>query len=151
MDTSSGPVVVGINVGTYVLSRIERESSENGPQVSQEVIANTAVSAHAFSSLVARFRSVPLLQSEDDVRELQLHLQALRHYMGPIDGSYGPLLKAAIEEFERAHGLPVTGFATNDLLGLLASDAEFLNRSAMRTIGRSRPALHTGATGQTRQ
>ena len=42
---------------------------------------------------------------------------------GPRDGRFGPLLKAAIEDFERASEMPVTGLATRPLLEALAGES----------------------------
>ena len=36
----------------------------------------------------------------DDVKQLQLQLQALNIYHGPIDGDYGPVTQAAVLEFQ---------------------------------------------------
>ena len=37
-------------------------------------------------------------------------------YSGPVDGTYGAALKTAIEAYEKAEGLTVTGLATVALL-----------------------------------
>jgi len=43
------------------------------------------------------------------VRVIQRQLHALGYDPGPIDGVYGPLTGAAVERFQRAEGLPVSG------------------------------------------
>ena len=43
-------------------------------------------------------------------------------YAGSIDGSYGAALHAAIEAYERAQQLPVTGLATEALMQRLEAD-----------------------------
>jgi peptidoglycan hydrolase-like protein with peptidoglycan-binding domain len=43
-------------------------------------------------------------------------------YAGPIDGSYGASLRAAIMAYESAHGLMVTGLATQTLLQRLTRE-----------------------------
>ena len=45
----------------------------------------------------------------DYVSALQTDLQTLGYYSGSIDGIYGPQTLAAVEEFQEANGLPVTG------------------------------------------
>jgi peptidoglycan hydrolase-like protein with peptidoglycan-binding domain len=53
------------------------------------------------------------------VGELQHRLRSLGHHPGPIDGVYGPQTQAAVERFQRAHGLAadgVVGSRTAELL-----------------------------------
>ena len=50
------------------------------------------------------------------MRELQGLLAQRQLYSGPVDGNYGATLKTAIEAYEKAEGLPVTGLATLALL-----------------------------------
>lgn len=50
------------------------------------------------------------------VKDVQSALAAAGYYAGPIDGYAGPSTAAAIRDFERAEGLPVTGVATEGVL-----------------------------------
>ncbi len=59
LDTPSGPVVIGINVGTYVQSRIAVEDGAVMFRSKPEPIANTAVNASAFASEIAEFATTP--------------------------------------------------------------------------------------------
>jgi uncharacterized surface protein with fasciclin (FAS1) repeats len=45
----------------------------------------------------------------DYVEAIQTDFRTLGYYQGDIDGIYGPLTVAAVEEFQEASGLPVTG------------------------------------------
>ena len=47
-------------------------------------------------------------QPSADVRDTQQRLQTLGYYNGPIDGLWGPETAAAVERFQRSHGLLVT-------------------------------------------
>lgn len=47
----------------------------------------------------------------EDVRELQQRLSRLGFHTGPEDAIFGPLLRAAVEEFQRNAGLEVDGVA----------------------------------------
>ena len=123
LDGPDGPAVIGINVGTYVLSRTLVRDSGAALRLRQDVIANTAVNASVFQPLVAALRDARLLEGVTQVRRLQLLLSDLHHYAGPVDGAYGALLRAAIQDFELTQGLPVTGLASHDLLGLLEKAA----------------------------
>ena len=44
-----------------------------------------------------------------DVTEVQRLLHRWGYYQGPISGTFGPLTLAAVQAFQRRHGLPVTG------------------------------------------
>lgn len=120
LETADGPVVIAINVGTYVQSKV---TSQRGQIVRQrsDTIANTAVSAVAFAHLIEPLRSQSIIANGGQMRELQERLKSWNLYNGRIDGKFGPSLRAAIEAHERAIQKPVTGLATQDLLTVLAT------------------------------
>ena len=68
-------------------------------------------------------RSATILTAGKPIRNLQERLAARNFYKANIDGSYGPMLKAAIEGYERSNRLPVTGLATEALLRRLDAQA----------------------------
>lgn len=121
METEEGPVVVGINVGTYVQSKM---ASQRGQMVRQrsETIANTGVNAAAFEGLIEPLKNAAILPSGAQIRQLQEQLKRRNLYGGQLDGSYGPGLKTAIEAHERASQQPVTGLPTQSLLMMLAAE-----------------------------
>ena len=123
LDGPDGPAVIGINVGTYVLSRTLVRDGGAAQRLRQDVIANTAVNASVFQPLIAALRDAQLLEGASQVRRLQQLLTDVHHYAGPVDGAYGTLLRAAIQDFELTQGLPVTGLASRDLLALLEKAA----------------------------
>ena len=45
----------------------------------------------------------------DVLRQVQTRLRDLGHYSGGLDGAYGPMTRGAIEAFQQAKGVPVTG------------------------------------------
>ena len=47
----------------------------------------------------------------EDVKRLQEKLAALGYLTGSVDGNYGPKTMAAVQSFQQASGLPVTGAA----------------------------------------
>jgi len=53
------------------------------------------------------------------VRKLQVQLQQLGRYSGPIDGVYGPLTQAAVSQFQDANGLAADGVAGDRTWGKL--------------------------------
>lgn len=119
LSDAGGPFVIGINVGTYVLSRTLVRDNGAAQRLRQDVIANTAVNAAVFQPLIMALREAQLLEGPGQLRRLQQMLSDLHHYSGPIDGAYGTLLRAAIQDFQVTQGLAVTGLASQELLGLL--------------------------------
>ncbi|MBV8534948.1 MAG: peptidoglycan-binding protein [Alphaproteobacteria bacterium] len=52
--------------------------------------------------------AVPQPQPSPEVRDTQRRLQAMGFYNGPVDGLWGADTRAAVEDFQRSRGLPVT-------------------------------------------
>ncbi len=55
------------------------------------------------------------------VAQLQSRLDALGFYSGPVTGYYDTLTTAAVRDFQRSRGLPITGIATASTLSALQS------------------------------
>jgi Putative peptidoglycan binding domain/Trypsin-like peptidase domain len=135
LETASGPVVVGINVGTYVQSRVMMREGEVLHRFKSETVANTGVSAAAFRDRIAEFEHAQILTNGQGIRLLQDQLQALQLYDGAVDGSYGPQLRAAISHYEQMSKLPVTGIATTSLVRRLdGATGSILKRPAQATV-----------------
>ena len=120
--------VVGINVGTYVQSKILTEGGRVTLREKAETVANTAVNAAVFSGRIDILRNAAILASGKPLRDLQQRLSEQRLYQARIDGSYGPLLRSAIEGYERQSRLPVTGLPTHDILDRLNREARGLGQ-----------------------
>ncbi|MBT9134727.1 MAG: Spore cortex-lytic enzyme [Firmicutes bacterium] len=56
-----------------------------------------------------------------DVTEVQRRLQRWGYYEGPISGTFGPKTLAAVQAFQRRHGLPVTGIIASRTFGALGT------------------------------
>jgi hypothetical protein len=123
VESPQGPVVVAMNVGTYVQSRVVTQQGQVTHRQQTETIANTAVNAGVFADQIAVFQNAAILRTGAPMRQLQEHLAAFNFYDGRADGDYGPVLKAAIVAYERAQGLPATGLATSQLLSRLVAQA----------------------------
>jgi V8-like Glu-specific endopeptidase len=134
LDTADGPKVIGINVGTYVQSRILTQNGQTVQRLKPETIANTGVGAAAFADKLTIFRSASILTTTTQLRELQVRLLLRQFYNGPTDGTYGPTLKTAIEAYEVQHKRPVTGLATAELLRQLQDEATNLPSSGKGTV-----------------
>ncbi len=127
-ETPDGPVVVAINVGTYVQSRVITQQGKAASRQQTETIANTAVNARVFADQIAAFEAASILRAGNPIRQLQEHLAALGYYGGRADGDYGPVLKAAIVDYEKARALPATGLATAALLSRLVAEVTSQHR-----------------------
>jgi Putative peptidoglycan binding domain len=116
LESPDGIAVVGINVGTYVQSKVLMEDGRISKRFEATEVANTAVNSTAFASKLATFRRAVILASAAEIRALQMALKQRALYPGAIDGTYGASLRSAIEAYEGAQDLPVTGLATRALL-----------------------------------
>ena len=123
METPTGPEVIGINVGTYVQSKVLMQDGRVMKRLRADTVANTGVSAAAFAGRLDLFRHAAILSTRTELRALQRLLHRRHLYTGAIDGAYGRLLRAAIEAYEKVEGLPVTGLATHALLKRLGGRA----------------------------
>ena len=119
METPSGPKVIGINVGTYVQSKVLMQNGKVSQRLAADSIANTGVASVAFAEQVTAFKAARLLAGAAALREVQERLLQGGFYTGPADGTYGPALKQAVEVFEAAAGLTRTGIVSEDLLSRL--------------------------------
>jgi hypothetical protein len=79
----------------------------------------------ASAGLLARGAGYGTEAGSKAVRDLQLRLRRLGDRPGPIDGLYGPMTEAAVERFQRSHGLAIDGVVGPQTKGrLLAQRAE---------------------------
>jgi protease YdgD len=140
IDGSEGPEVVGINVGTYVQSKVIMLNGEVLHRFKSDDVANTGVNALAFSAQLADFLTADTLTSRNEIRLLQDALAGHALYAGPRDGRYGLPLKVAIERYQRAAQMPITGFATLQVLQALTGESQVVT-------GKISGARTTAATG----
>jgi protease YdgD len=108
--------VIGINIGTYVQSKVVMQAGRVTQRLKADTIANTAVSSEVFAEKLETFRQATILGSGAQIRELQTRLAQRGLFAGKVNGVYDAALRSAIEAHERAAGLPVTGLATAALL-----------------------------------
>jgi V8-like Glu-specific endopeptidase len=128
IETADGPAVIGINVGTYVQSRVMMRDGEVLHRFKSETVANTGVNATAFKDRIGEFEQAQILSNGQGIRLLQDHLHALQLYDGALDGAYGPQLRTAISNYEQLSRLPVTGLATTSLVRRLDTTTGSLAR-----------------------
>jgi protease YdgD len=121
MDTETGPEVIGINVGTYVQSKVLMRQGKVKERMKADTVANTGVASTAFAGRLASFEQAQIVATKAEMRELQALLKQRSFYSGRLDGTYGAAVKTAIETYEKAEGLEVTGLATTAILKRLAA------------------------------
>jgi hypothetical protein len=120
LETPTGPTVIGINIGTYLQSKVVMQAGQVTRRLKADTVANTAVSSAAFAQQLEIFRRATILATGAEISKLQAQLQKRGLFAGKVDGIYSAPLRMAIEAHERAQGLPVTGLATAALLKTLA-------------------------------
>jgi protease YdgD len=129
LDAEGGPEVIGINVGTYVQSKVLMQEGKVMKRMKANPVANTGVASAAFAEKLEAFLGAVVLTSPAQVRELQTLLKGRQLFAGKVDGNYGAELRAAIEAYEKAEGLPVTGLATLAILKRLGGGAAPVERA----------------------
>jgi len=122
MDTAQGPVVVGLNVGTYTRTRLLLSQGDVVRRQKPDIIANTAVNAQAFAPVIGPLSSRAMISSEQEVVDLQKELQARNLYTGSIDGIFGRGTRSAIRAYESLRGETMTGLPTRLLLTTLITE-----------------------------
>ncbi len=142
----SGPMgfeVAGINVGTYIQSKILMQNNEVVRRFKPDEIANTGVSAAQIAPRLLLFSQARIVNGRERMIELQTLLEKAGFPSGTKDGRFGSNLKAAIEAYERAQRLAVTGLPTETLLRALGASPVVASRpaAAIRRAGGSRKSL----------
>jgi Putative peptidoglycan binding domain/Trypsin len=150
VETANGPAVIGINVGTYVQSRVMMREGEVLHRFKSETVANTGVSAAAFKDRIAEFEQAQILSNGHGIRLLQDQLQALQLYDGAVDGAFGPQLRTAISNFEQMSKLPITGLATTSLVRRLDSVTGSVARRPLQSTVPPTAAARTTITNENR-
>ena len=117
VDGPNGPEVVAMNVGTYIVSRVNPKTGTADAQ--GEAVANTAVVSDRFYSGIVQLSHRQILAQPADVVRVEKRLMALGLYRGPARGAYSENLQAAIRRFERGMGKAETGLVSRSLLSEL--------------------------------
>lgn len=120
LETETGPAVVGINVGSYVQSKVLMQNGKVTQRFAPDTIANTAVNASHLKPLIDAVREARIATSREDILDVQRRLRAAGIYAGALDGRFGELTRVAIRAYQKANGLPETGLPTYDLVQHLA-------------------------------
>ena len=84
-----------------------------------------------------------------EVRQMQERLAALGYYTGEADGQFGAGTRAAVEAFQRQHGLDADGIAGETTLTLLYSDqAQMFAPTPAPSSTPEITTLSSGSTGE---
>ncbi len=118
-DGEHGPEVVGINIGTYVRSRVVTHDGEVVQRLASEQIANTALTAAPLARRLAAFLAADVIMERKAIERLQARLRAVGLFEGTIDGDFGLATRGAIMAYERSIGEVETGLPVRRLLDRL--------------------------------
>lgn len=90
----------------------------------------------ALAAATAPAAAAPVKQgmSGAQVKTLQAQLQRLGFYKAPVDGSFGPVTKAAVQAFERKHGWTPDGVAGARVQAMLAKEVKALPKADWKTV-----------------
>jgi protease YdgD len=122
VDGLNGPEVVGINVGTYVQSKVMMQNGEVVERLGADTVANTGLSAAPIAVRLAAFKRARILSQRTFIARLERDLAKLGLYQEAPTGRYSEALRMAIEAFEASRGLERTGIASEELLLRVAAE-----------------------------
>jgi peptidoglycan hydrolase-like protein with peptidoglycan-binding domain/DNA invertase Pin-like site-specific DNA recombinase len=98
--------------------------------VAAEASTSSVAAADRGSALLARGSGFGQRQGGPRVRALQRRLRALGHRPGPVDGLYGPVTEAAVEQLQHDSGVSVDGIVGPQTRRVLSAEAPPLAPSA---------------------
>jgi len=119
--TENGPIVVGINVGTYIQSKVLIRNGQVARKFEARPVANTGVNAAVFADHIDTLRQADILTRKDDLKQVQTVLHQADHYRGAIDGVFGNGTRQAIQAYQRSLGVQIVGLPTRDLLPVMSA------------------------------
>ncbi|MBL8564723.1 MAG: trypsin-like peptidase domain-containing protein [Hyphomicrobiaceae bacterium] len=115
-DGDNGPEVVGINIGTYVRSRVVTHDGEIVQRLASEPIANTALIAASLDHRLVQFIDADVTTRRAAIASMQSRLRAIGLYDGPVDGTFGIATRGAIMAFQRGLGESEIGLPSHRIL-----------------------------------
>ncbi|MEL6421497.1 MAG: peptidoglycan-binding domain-containing protein [Pseudomonadota bacterium] len=117
-QTDDGIVAIGINVGTYIQSKVLIRNGQVARKFEARPVANTAINASAFIAHIDTLASANILTARIDIRNLQRGLARADAYRGNVDGVFGNNTRTAIIAFQKKRGLAPDGLPTRTLLAM---------------------------------
>lgn len=136
-DTSDGPKVVGINLGSLRYERYRiRKNRYTGKIISRRKITsgketNMAIMPRAFMDGISRFSKEQLLNNVAEFQLVQQALKTLKLYKGPIDGKLGRGSRNAILAYEKRKNLTPLGMPTQELLSMLLAETKLGDKKSV--------------------
>ncbi len=144
--TPDGPVVVGINVGTYIQSKVLIRNGQVARKFEARPVANTGVNAAVFKNYISVLRDADILTAKPDLKQVQTVLHQADQYRGAIDGVFGNRTRQAIRAYQKHQGLQVTGLPTRDLLPIVSATAPPLPKRKPARFSRNTSIATDGIT-----
>ena len=90
------------------------------------------------------------IERSDEVRQLQEQLLLRGYSPGPIDGALGGQTRAALRDYQKTEGMPITGDLTDQTKAMLGIGASPLRARPFSNTAAPQPPRPTGATAPTR-
>ncbi|MFN0218085.1 MAG: trypsin-like peptidase domain-containing protein [Hyphomicrobium sp.] len=118
IDRAGKPEVVGLNVGTYVISGAVPLAA-NAQKPPPAPIANTAIRIEPLAQALRMLQTRHMLETPDEIKRVQQRLKGLALYGGAESGAVDKALISAVIAYERATLRPETGLLTRELLDVL--------------------------------
>lgn len=114
--TLAGVLVLGF-IGAIAANALYLQAGPHpAPLLGHAAPAGAARDATGSLPPVPRAENAGTLARAELLKKIQSELASRGYYEGAVDGIYGPRMEAAIREFQRVAGLPVTGEASDKLL-----------------------------------
>ncbi len=119
--------VVAINVGTYIQTKVVTRGGRIVRRYQADAIANTAVTTQKIRVFLSYFSQADIIESPRTLRLLQAELKSRGFYNYPIDGSFGPATRRAIQAYSGTPELELAGLPTGKLLKRLLPKNKNIN------------------------
>jgi peptidoglycan hydrolase-like protein with peptidoglycan-binding domain len=123
MKPNTALLIAGMLIASSATLFAQQQTPPTKPTQQKPVAAAvkpaTTVAPAAMAQKPAATKSAAHKWTVEQIKEAQTSLAQLKLYTGKVDGMLGRGTRHALREFERTHGLPVTGRLSDSVLVLL--------------------------------
>lgn len=119
-DGPSGPEVIAMNVGTYVLARsvpaaLNAATNQSKASPQSEAVANTAILLGDMRAAIAELGDSDTLTNTVDIMRIKSMLTDAGLFHGAMDGDVTPEMREAVHRFNTAYGRETSARLTPEL------------------------------------
>lgn len=118
VDTPSGPEVIAMNVGTYVMARTvpsARLPDDTSNATSSDALANTAILLNDLRDAIHALSESDTLTSRADILQVKSMLHDAGFYNGALNGDVTADLREAVYRFNAVYGRASSARLTSEL------------------------------------